>query len=212
MAEFQRQTAIKTTIQSITFGEYVKGEGWDPSYVIREDGLKLSRVNLIGTVISKSLPTDSQNFVMIDDTTAEISIRDFSEISKFKEINIGDLVLVIGKPRKFNQETYIALEIIRKISQGWFLVRKKELGIDTLNSEPPEETEGVEENEMENQKHLSDYDKVIDTIRRIDLGTGADIEEVIKFSKVNTCEDMIKKLLIQGEIFEISPNKVKVLE
>jgi hypothetical protein len=49
-------------------------------------------------------------------------------------------------------------------------------------------------------------------IRRLDKGDGADITEVIKESKDENAEKIIKNLIKIGELFEIRPGKIKILE
>ena len=48
----KRQVAVKTRINTLLKGEFIKKGGWEPSYIQKEK-IKLSRVNLIATVISE---------------------------------------------------------------------------------------------------------------------------------------------------------------
>lgn len=54
--------------------------------------------------------------------------------------------------------------------------------------------------------------KIIDLIRKLDYGNGAEMNEIIKQSEVDNGERIIKNLILQGDIFEVKPGKVKVLE
>jgi len=54
--------------------------------------------------------------------------------------------------------------------------------------------------------------KIIDLIRKLDYGNGADVGEIIKQAEVNNGERIVKNLILQGDVFEVRPGKVKVLE
>jgi molecular chaperone DnaK (HSP70) len=49
-------------------------------------------------------------------------------------------------------------------------------------------------------------------IRKKDEGTGVEIEDIVKNSKVPSTEEIIESMLKEGEIFENLPGKVKILE
>ena len=46
----------------------------------------------------------------------------------------------------------------------------------------------------------------------MDNGDGADTEDIITSANMDNTEDIIKSLLEEGEIFEVRPGKLKVLE
>ena len=52
-------------------------------------------------------------------------------------------------------------------------------------------------------------EKVLEAIRKLDSGKGADFDEVIKC--VDNGEHIVHTLMAEGEIFEVSPGKLKVL-
>ena len=54
-------------------------------------------------------------------------------------------------------------------------------------------------------------EKVYALIKELDAGSGADFEGVVAKAGENS-EKIIKSLLMEGEIFEVSPGKLKVLE
>ena len=49
-------------------------------------------------------------------------------------------------------------------------------------------------------------------IKEVDAGQGADTQEIITKLNVEDAESIITKLLEQGEVFEIKPGKLKILE
>ena len=125
----KRQIAYKVTIADINEGRYVKEEGWDPNYIVISDGRKVSRANLLGIVVLKSNEAD---YVVldIDDGSGKISLRSFGSDLAMNNFEVGDIVLVVGRPREFNEQKYIAPEIIKKLDNiKWIELRKLELQI-----------------------------------------------------------------------------------
>lgn len=215
MPDIKRQTAYKCTIHQINKGKYVVQQGWEPNYV-ELNGLQVSRVNILAVVLSKE-----GNSFLLDDGTGKIQTRLFTENKTAENINPGHIVLIIGKPREYNNERYIVPEILRIIeNKKWIEHRKKELAIeiDILPSSTQEinaQEENVD-NEIEKpveQPRGPNYSKtIIECIRKLDKGDGASTDEVIKESKLKEAEDYIETLLNEGEIFELRPGKLKILE
>ncbi len=200
---FDRQTAYKITIKEILQSEYVKQDGWDPNYILDSFGRKVSKVNIIGVVASKN---DSLNFksISIDDGSGTIEVRSFSESNPFENISVGDVVLVIGKPRAFGNDKYLIGEIIKKVSKEQLKLRHLE--IEVLNKKARKE---------ESNKSTRS-DEVFKIIKELDEKEGsADINKVIKTAEekgINNSDEIIKNLLENGDIFEISPGQLKVIE
>ncbi len=214
----KRQVAYKLKINDILKGEYVKEEGeWVPNY-IKVGDKKVSRVNLMAVVVSKQ-DLENTNFqnLLIDDGSGKISIRSFEEGTNFDDINVGDFVFVIGRPREYFNEKYIVSEILKTIDdQKWVEVRKLELEgkgkvkeeVNIAESEVVEKEENVEEEQTGDDINK----KIFALIKEIDIGEGADTQEVITKSNIDEAEGIITKLLEQGEVFEIKPGKLKILE
>lgn len=225
----QRQTAVKLRISDITGGRYIKEEGWTPNYVITDLYGQVSRVNLLGTVVS--VPAGEMNYrsIMIDDGSSSISIRSFDESDSFKDLALGDVVFVIGRPREFSSEIYIMPEIIKKVEdKKWIEVRKLEIENNIPENVPKpekqdemlveEESIGSEKSddqkkeEVQEEKPQNNQQKIYRLIKELDDGNGADFEKVIETSGVSEAEKIISQLLMEGEIFELSKGKLKVLE
>jgi len=211
----RRQVAVKANIKDIVNGKYIKEEGWQPNYIETEDGRKISRVNLIGTIVFKS---DDENFnyknFIIDDGSGKISIRSFDK-NNLSEFDVGNIILVIGRLREFSNEKYIIPEIVKKIPDvKWIQVRKLELNnFEEKNKVEPVnnvEKEDVHEEIEENLE--SSGNSVCDLIKKSDNGNGVLIEDIIKNSKSEDTENIIKKLLENGDVFEVKPGIVRVLE
>jgi len=205
----KRQVAYKVKINDILKGEYVKEEGeWAPNYITLGNK-KISRVNLMVVVVSKqNLENANYQLLVVDDGSGRISIRSFDENNNFDGIEIGDILLVIGRPREYLNEKYIVSEILKKINNPlWIEVRKLEL------SNKKEATEQIEKAEIKEEEIEEDVNtKIFNLIKEADNGEGADIEDIIKKSNIRKAEEILKKLLEHGEVFEIRPGKLKILE
>ena len=105
--EIRRLVAYKAKISSLLNGQYFKEEGWASNYILAEDGRKLSRVNVIGIVVAKNLDQNANyGEILIDDGSAKISLRSFEKNEALENAKIGDIVLVIGRPREFGNEKF----------------------------------------------------------------------------------------------------------
>ncbi|MEA3430451.1 MAG: OB-fold nucleic acid binding domain-containing protein [Nanoarchaeota archaeon] len=207
----QRQTAFKTWIIDIIRGKYFVEEGWTPNYILTQKNKKISRLNIISTIINISKEDDIQQFIYVDDGSAEIAIRSFNEINYFKGLKVGDIIQIIGKVRTYNDEKYIVPEIIKKINNTkWLIVRKLELGeIETKIQEEKINPELIKKDtETPEKKSNNEIDPILEKIKELDNGDGADFQEIVKLSN----EQTINNLLMNGEIFELKPGKLKVLE
>lgn len=210
----KRQIAYKVGVSDILGNKYIREDGWLPNY-IEINQKKVSRVNFIGVIISKEKSEESYNFV-VDDGSGRIQLRFFE---RGEGLFIGDLVTVIGRPREFGGDIYLVPEIIKKISNPeWVEVRKTELRIEkqkygskTVN----EEKACSEELTVENEEFVEEQNptaKILSAIRELDTGNGVSYEEITEKSKINNAEQIIRRLLEEGDVFEIKSGKYKVLE
>lgn len=203
----KRQIAYKVRIKDILDGRYVKEEGWQPNYIVTEDNREVSRVNLMGIIVDKQFEFD-RVIAIIDDGSGKITIRTFNDIN-LDNLEIGDILLVIGRPREYNNEKYIMPEILRKIkNKKWIDFRKKEL---------EKELRGVKkekkvEKEVKEERIESPSEKIFNLIKKLDSGDGVNFDEIINTVNIKEAEKIINNLLSQGEIFQNKPGKLKVLE
>jgi hypothetical protein len=112
-----RQTTIKTRASDIVNGKFVKKEGLEPSYVLTNIGQKISRVGLVGVVTDKFMSEEGNySSITIDDDSESIRIKAFKEdVNIFDKIELGELVLVIGKVREYSNEIYIIPDMVKKM-------------------------------------------------------------------------------------------------
>ena len=207
--QVKRHTAYKIRIKDIISSPYKKEEGeWEPNYLAIGDK-KVSRVNLIAVVVSKNEGQNQQN-ILVDDGSEKIMVRPFEGNGLPEDIILGTIILIIGRPREFNNERYIIPELIKKINdKRWIDLRKKEL---TLKHDPEtvENKNELIKDEIE-ANPTKKYKEILDKIKELDSGHGADSEIIIEEYGTGT-EDIIHNLLENGEIFEIKPGKIKILE
>jgi hypothetical protein len=216
MAEEQqkRQTARRLWIATLLAGAYVKEEGMRPNHVLLPDASSAARVNLVGIVVSTS--SDGLPTLVIDDGTGRISVRAFEASTQMSQVSVGDAVAVIGRPRQFGNEMYVLPEIVRKLPDlGWLEVRKAELAgvqLPAQGSRPAaqEQVQTQEEDVVDDSFSLAE--NVLGAIRSLDSGPGADTEAVIEHIGARDAEKTIQFLLRNGDIFEVRPGKLKVLE
>ncbi len=213
----KRQVAHKIRLNDILEGRYVKEDGIKPNYVLLKNGNQVSRVNVIGTVInSQTDPATRAQTITIDDGSGKITVRSFDAAFSFQNAAPGSTVNLLGKVREFGNERYLMPEIIKPILRSWVAVRKMELELNDAKDmkragakKQAEEqyADFEEEIVMENQ-----YLQIIDLIKKSDSANGADTEEIILKSNVEDAEKKIRTLLEEGEIYEIKPGRLKVLE
>lgn len=192
---FQRQVAFKVRVSDILNAKV--------------DDSNIYRVNIIGTIVYKSEEPSTYASAIIDDGSGRISLRSFENNSPISKTEVGDIALIIGKLREFNNERYILPEILKKMSNfGWMNVRKMELnkrgivGVGERTEMKPEES----------SESADSYKEVYSTIKKLDNGDGVSIEELLKNCAHPDAEAMVNELLEKGSIFEIRPGRVKVLE
>ncbi|TET10812.1 MAG: hypothetical protein E3J86_04370 [Candidatus Thorarchaeota archaeon] len=116
----ERMTAVRASISDITNGNF--GDDTGP-HVVSPYGVELRRVVVVGFVVSKFYREGDESgkkkfeSVTLDDGTDTIQVKvwddDAAVLERVKE-NI--LALVIGKVRKYEDETYIIPEIVRELT------------------------------------------------------------------------------------------------
>ena len=201
----KRQVAYKARVSDILNSGFAKDD-MSAGY-IKLNGLNVSRVNVIASIILKSGDGMSYNSAMIDDGTGKIILRTFENTNLFSGVDVGDIVLVVGKIRVYNNERYIFPEIVKKLEKTeWMSLRKIELKDNIIEADNLAAGEIVEDT-IQNTNQ-----EVYTLIKRLDSGEGASIEEVISESKNPDAEKIIGRLLENGDVFEIRPGKLKVLE
>lgn len=199
MADFKRQTAYKIKIGEILKGKpIVENERF--SY-LDLDGKKLVRLNIIANIVDKYVSEEKQYInLTIDDASGQIRIKIFGDdVNRFSNIGQGDTVMIIGLLRSYNDELYIAPEIIKIQDPRYLLVRKLE-----FEREAPKI---IDKTQM-----LALSDNLMQKIKGSEP-EGISSEKLI--IELNASPDLInqeiKKALEQGIIYEPRPGMLRWL-
>lgn len=238
----ERNIAIKCCIEEIINGKFYGGdkESLRSSYVLTKYGERISRVNIFGTVVDKFVSEDdSYASIIINDFSGAVRVKAFKEdVKKLKEIEVGNNVIVIGKPRFWNNEIYIGLEIIRVVEDPNFesyrrieilkkLIERKRMISEILNLKEKLEEEsfrnyikeryGYSDDELDFLLQVKEERKdfklqVLKIIKELDKGNGVDVLDI--FGSINLessiLDSILTELLNEGKIYEIEPGKIKV--
>ena len=217
----KRSVAIKIAISDIKALPFFKEEGWASSYLKHSED-QIIRISFVGTLIQKS-PDNLSG--AIDDGSGSIPLRVFEDKGMISSVDVGDVVLVIGKPREYSNERYVLPEIVKKVDSAWQKVWKSEISKkwvplssvpsdQKVISQPSQEDEVQQDPIVEEVESVeeSPLEKVCGFIRSKDAGNGVDVQEIVESKVVEKAETLISTLLKNGDIFEIRPGRVKVLE
>ncbi|MCP3686257.1 MAG: hypothetical protein GY861_26730 [bacterium] len=205
-ADMKRLVAYKASVSDIINGAFVKGDGWEPNYIVSL-GKKMSRVNLMGVIVSKNNERNIRS-LKLDDSTGVIPIHSFNDDNILEKTEVGDAVTIIGRPRNYGEEKYIMPELVKKLSDlRWIEHRKLE-----LKKTKPEETKVETESVVVEEKEDSDSSRIYELIKEMDSGDGVEIDDVITKAQSSNAEQIINNLLREGDIFEVRAGRIKVLE
>ena len=200
----RRQVALKVKVSGIVGSDLVK-DGVSSPYVKIGD-ITASRVNIIATIVYKSEESGYTGAV-IDDGSGRVSLRAFEDKTMFSKVDVGDIVLVIGRIREFGGEIYVLPEILKRLADiGWANVRKLELE----KCLAPEKS-GARVEKVHEESSSANY-KIYSLIKEIDKGEGVSVDDIIKISGIIEAEKVLNMLLENGDVFEVKPGKLKVLE
>lgn len=224
----KRWTAYKMHIKDIVNGNY-SGEGF-----ISFGQLQVNRVRIMGTVVQKFIAEDNgYGFFILDDGTETIRVRSFKDsVDLIKTVEIGDMIDVFGRVRKYEEEIYVIPEILRKVEEpNFYILRKLELKKQDkkiIKAEAPKPAEAKHaEQPDEIVEELIDTGavkphageavnprrKVVDCIAGFDKGEGVEVDKLMKGCGLSEeiVERVLTDLMNEGEIFEPRAGKVKIL-
>ena len=214
-----RQTMIKARISDLVNGRFTRKEGMEPSYVLTDVGQKISRVKILGTIVDKFMSEDGNySSITIDDDSDSIRVKAFKEDAIiFDDLNVGDLIMVIGRVREYSDEIYIIPEIVKKIVDPNYeplhklevlkeLVKQKRImedvkkekekfsDIEELKEHVKEKydfdtVDGVVESLSEEEPEEKDYKPIVlETLDKLDKGKGVRFKKLLEESKLQENE------------------------
>ena len=228
----KRSTAHRIRLKNIVNSPYEKREGFNPS-VIKFNNLEISRVNVIASIVGKYL-TDDQNYcaITLDDGSETIRVKNFgAEVGVIKELNVGDIVRIIGKVKEYNEEKYIAGEISKVLNPNWIIVNEIELSnqkqtttdsstADSINKVIETKTNSSENEEIisisseSGDSESSIKQKILQYLKNNDNGTGVIMDQIMNSLDISSEEvkNSLYELLKVGEIYEPKKGILKILD
>lgn len=115
MPQQKRQTAKYTTTEELNTGKYFQKEGFTPNYLLTPEGRRLSRARLTATVVDIFKNEDeTYGSITLDDGQDTTQIKFFNELDLMEEIEVGNIIEVVGKVREYQGQVYMNGEIIKK--------------------------------------------------------------------------------------------------
>ena len=219
----QRHPACIVWLSDLLYYPYVYQAGEFESNYLDFPSKRVSRVNIIATVISVFV-NNERNYAsaLIDDGSAPVRLKVWKEdVALLSDLSVGNLVQVIGRPRQYNSELYLNPEVVKVLQDFHFeILRKLELlqmfGSPTIRplvipdtfSDTSFSEEVVSEVVSGNSRQ-----KILDIVDRLGGNEGVPFDEVVAASSLpeTEAEDIIQELLREGEIFEPSPSRLRII-
>lgn len=217
MEQINRLIAHKLWLSSLKEENFISGTGeFESSYILTNDK-QISRLNIIANVINKFESEDGNyKSLTIDDGSAQIRLKAWKEDTKIlNNIKSGDLVIVIGKIRKYSNELYIIPEIVKKISPNEELLRKleliKEYGLPKENLDITDKEQEIAYEEININSH-NIRNKLLNLIEKYEDKHGITLEE-IKLElhiDIGNLDKILEELIKEGQVYQIN-NKYRLL-
>jgi len=212
MAEtIKRQTAFKLRIGDVLKGKPIIDEQKSPEghpmqrFRFLELGDKnIVRVNIVANIVDKYQSEAEKKYLTftIDDASGQIRLKTFGEdTGKFQNIVQGNTVIVVGTLRFYNNELYIAPEIIRETDPRYLLVRKLE-----LDREKPKQ--------INKEEVLAIKDQIIEMIKKAEASGGIETDQLyhtLMDVSPEIISQEIQKMLDEGLAYEPRPGKIRYL-
>ncbi len=203
--QFKRNIAYKLRIGDILIGKPIMdGERFSN---LELGDKKIVRVNIIGNIVDKYNSEGETKFTSLtfDDGSGQIKLKFFGDdVEKFKEVNQGQTVLVIGVLRNWNNETYVQPEIIKEQDPKYLLVRKLEIEKEKNKTADP----------LGRNQIVAVKDKILNAIKNAEEEGGIEMDKIImnlRDISPTIINQEVQKLLEEGIVFEPRPGKVRYL-
>src|SRR3989344_3475195 len=199
--QFKRNISYKLRIGDLLSGKMIAEN--EKFQFLEFDGKKIARVNIIGNIVDKYQSDGEKKFIFIklDDGSGQIQVKAFGdEMEKLKEFSLGETILIIGRLKYWNNETYLSPEIIKEQEPKYLLLRKLETEKERKQIPKPIAREEI----------IALKDKILEMIRGSEQEGGVEIEKIImKIRDVSpeTINEKIQKMIEDGIIFEPRPGK-----
>lgn len=217
----QRRTAYKVWIYDLYNSEYVEQLGEFESNYIQIKNKQVSRVSIVATVVNKyANEANTYAAITLDDSSDTIRVKAWNEdIQILKDLKKGQIIHIIGRIRKQQDELYIVPEIIKIVDDPNIeLLRKaeliKEYGVkQDLRIEPRQIAQEITEIQPQSPTE-SARQELLNIVERLDCDEGVSITIIVNEAShsEDEVEKALKELIKDGEIFEPKPGKVKIIK
>jgi len=240
--EPERLVAVRVRAADIAKARFFPGsrESMEAGYAITPLGERVSRANLLGTIVDRFVGEDARYAsVTIDDGTGAVRAKAFGEdVKLFESVKPGNAAIIIGKVKEYQGETYLAAESVRVLrpeEANEEALRKLEI-LDRLNDRRMvvdavrRAAAGMSDEELREYARRAGVDaealqvvlerkpedfkpRVLEVLQRLDEGNGVDVMRIFEELKLPDAavERAVDELLEDGSIFEPSPGKFKAI-
>lgn len=213
------RSASRLWLQQLWSGQFVDASADVASYLLVGQQ-QVSRVNVIASVVEVFTHVEKKfSSLTLDDGSSTIRVKVFGHDMKlFENIKLGDVVNVVGRVRKFNEELFIAPEVVARVmNPNVELLRKVELitTVGKFDRSLPlrdlyqEIKEPVMAEHLSVDNSLSARQKVLAFIERVEEASVADVIQAA--GNVEEGKSLVKELLKEGEIYQSKPGYVRVV-
>ncbi|MFH1622983.1 MAG: OB-fold nucleic acid binding domain-containing protein [Candidatus Aenigmatarchaeota archaeon] len=238
----ERLVAVRVRAADITKARFFPGsrEVMEAGYAITPLAERVSRANLLGTIVDKFVSDDAKYAsITLDDGTDAVRAKAFGEdVGMFESVKPGSAAVVIGRVKEYQSETYLAAESVRVLQPGEAneeSMRKLEI-LDRLNDQRTvveavrRAATGMSDEDLREYARRVGMDaealqvvlehkaedhrpRVLEVLERLDEGGGVDVMRLFEELKLPDAvvERAVDELLEDGSLFEPSPGKFKVI-
>lgn len=163
------------------------------------------RIDVMGVVVAADNSRPA-SFVL-DDSSGLILVRRFDDQAAPA---IGTPVCVIGRLRD-SGERYLACEVAKSIDPAWLEVRKLELAQRPAVTMPSPAKQPDGPNPVIPKATEERQVDLLVLLRKLDHGSGALIDDIIAEAGP-AAEQQLRMMMSRGDIYELSPGRIKILE
>lgn len=115
----ERMTAIRASVADIVNGTYLEDDG---ARVVSPYGVELRRVVLVGYIVNRQSGQGNFVSITIDDGTETIKAKAWgTDTSTLDHVSNSMLVILVGKIRQYEGETYIVPEMAKELDDPNFM-------------------------------------------------------------------------------------------
>ncbi|MBS3166269.1 hypothetical protein J4444_04055 [Candidatus Woesearchaeota archaeon] len=208
---FIRPYSKEITILEALNANFIQKSAEEPNAIFFQENEPIYNINIIGIVLNVEKIGTMTN-LLLEDGTEKIVIRFFEEKQILSSLEAGNIIKVIGKIRKYNEERYISPEIVKKMDSLWMKIRFLKIKLrGSLISFSSVNKSTLSEEELVEDNNPLPSEKIFKLIKEMDKGEGVRIEELVEKSSLDKTEEILQKMIEEGDLFQNLPGKVKIL-